>query len=158
MHRRSCVFGLSAAAASALLPSFGATPVNAQSNSKYFSGTTTDGGVQFRGTNFNAVPKKWRRQMVKYFSDEPKGTVVIDTRHHYLYLIWENNTALRYGVGVGKEGFQWFGRANVALKRRWPRWVPPDEMRERNPNLPEKMEGGLKAALEQAQAGGFVGT
>ena len=49
--------------------------------------------------------------MVQYYSDEPIGTVVIDTRNHYLYWIWENNTALRYGVGVGREGFQWFGRA-----------------------------------------------
>lgn len=127
---------------SAIVPALGVKAVRAQSNSKFFTGTATDGGFEFRRTNFGSIQKRWQRQMVKYFSDEPKGTVVVDTRNHYLYLIWENNTALRYGVGVGREGFQWFGRANVAMKKRWPRWVPPDEMRERQPDLPKVMEGG----------------
>jgi lipoprotein-anchoring transpeptidase ErfK/SrfK len=114
----------------------------AQSQGKYFKGVKSDNGFTFRTTNFSAVDRRWKRQMVKYFSDEPEGTVVVDTRNHFLYWIWENNTAMRYGVGVGREGFQWFGRANIARRARWPRWVPPAEMRKRQPELPESMEGG----------------
>jgi lipoprotein-anchoring transpeptidase ErfK/SrfK len=80
--------------------------------------------------------------MVKYFSDEPPGTVVVDTNNHFLYWVWENNTALRYGVGVGREGFQWFGRARIDRKALWPRWVPPPEMLKRQPDLPRMVEGG----------------
>ena len=116
-------------------------------NNKYIAGMGNDGGNQYLATNFDAIDPKWRRQMVQYFSDEPEGTVVVDTRHHYLYWIWENNTAIRYGVGVGKEGFQWFGRSRVAKKTRWPRWVPPKEMRERHPELPEFMDAGPKNPL-----------
>ena len=115
----------------------------AQSNaSRYFKGSTTDGGYIYPNTNFDAIDDRWKRQMVKYFSDEPQGTVVIDTNNHYMYWIWENNTAIRYGVGVGREGFQWFGRANVARKQRWPTWTPPKEMHARQPGLPQMMEGG----------------
>jgi lipoprotein-anchoring transpeptidase ErfK/SrfK len=115
---------------------------DAQATAKFFKGVATDSGFSYRSTNFEAVDPRWRRQMVKYLSAEPEGTVVVDTNNHFLYWIWENNTAIRYGVGVGKEGFQWFGRAHVARKSRWPRWVPPEEMKERTPNLPDSMEGG----------------
>jgi lipoprotein-anchoring transpeptidase ErfK/SrfK len=143
MRRRSFLAMSAAAGAGILAPALiGRASAEAQSTAKFFRGVTADGGHSFRATNFEAVDRRWRRQMVKYLSSEPQGTVVVDTRHHYLYWIFENNTAMRYGVGVGKEGFQWFGRANVARKARWPRWVPPREMRERQPNLPESMEGG----------------
>ncbi|WP_085035602.1 L,D-transpeptidase [Ensifer aridi] len=110
--------------------------------SSYFSGTAVDNGVTFRSTNFAKIDKKWRRQVVKYFSSEPIGTVVVDTRHHFLYLIMENKTAIRYGVGVGREGFKWYGRATIDRKSLWPRWTPPPEMRERHPELPQSVEGG----------------
>jgi lipoprotein-anchoring transpeptidase ErfK/SrfK len=142
MDRRNFVSGAAVVMTGLALPAVWRSNAQAQANSKYFSGVAVDGGVQYRSTNFKVIDKKWHRQMVKYFSSEPQGTVVIDTNHHYLYWIWENNTALRYGVGVGKEGFQWFGRANIANKARWPRWIPPEEMKQRSPNLPDKMEGG----------------
>jgi lipoprotein-anchoring transpeptidase ErfK/SrfK len=119
----------------------------AANNNKFIAGMASDNGNQYLATNFQAVDPRWRRQMVQYFSDEPEGTVVVDTKHHYLYWIWENNTAIRYGVGVGKDGFQWFGRSRVARKTRWPRWVPPQEMRERHPELPEFMDAGPKNPL-----------
>ena len=81
--------------------------------------------------------------MVKYKISEPAGTVVVDTRHHFLYLIIENQTAIRYGVGVGREGFKWYGRANIDRKSLWPKWTPPPEMRQapaRNCRL--SVEGG----------------
>ncbi len=142
MDRRNFIAGAATAVVGLSLPAIWRTDALAQAGSKYYKGTSVDGGVQFRRTNFEAIDKRWHRQMVKYFSSEPQGTIVIDTRNHFLYWIWENNTALRYGVGVGKEGFQWFGRANVARKKRWPTWIPPEEMKKRSPNLPDRMEGG----------------
>ncbi|MBD9449591.1 MULTISPECIES: L,D-transpeptidase [unclassified Rhizobium] len=108
----------------------------------YFSGTSIDNGVTFRSTNFAKIDRKWHRQVVKYFSSEPIGTVVVDTTHHFLYLIMENKTAIRYGVGVGREGFKWYGRATIDQKALWPRWTPPPEMRQRHPELPESVDGG----------------
>ena len=142
MDRRTFVTGAAAITAGISAPFLSLGRAAAQSNAKFFSGVTTDGEYKFKSTNFAAVDKRWQRQMVKYFSSEPEGTVVIDTNHHYLYWIWENNTALRYGVGVGREGFQWFGRANIARRARWPRWVPPEEMKLRQPSLPDAVEGG----------------
>ena len=127
------------AAAAAALP----WPALAQlTASKWFAGFTDDTGFTYRRTNFGAIKPQWKRQMVKYFSPEPPGTVVIDTPNHFLYWIWENNTALRYGVGVGREGFQWFGHARIDRKALWPRWVPPPEMHERVPGLPVLVKGG----------------
>lgn len=147
MKRRNFIKA-SLGAATALTVSGGWQGIGqAQSTAKYFTGKLSDGGHVVPGTNFASIERRWQRQMVKYFSSEPQGTVVIDTRQHFLYMIWENNTAIRYGVGVGREGFQWFGRANVARRARWPRWVPPEEMRKRQPSLPKLMVGGPKNPL-----------
>lgn len=140
MNRRAFVQGTALLGAGLALPQ--AMTRHALADNKFIRGSASDGGNAYLATNFDAVEPRWRRQMVQYFSDEPEGTVVVDTRHHYLYWIWENKTAMRYGVGVGKEGFQWFGRANIASRTRWPRWVPPEEMKLRNPKLPDSMEAG----------------
>ncbi|GGC66744.1 L,D-transpeptidase [Chelatococcus reniformis] len=108
----------------------------------YFQGDVPDNGQYYRKTNFSKIDPVWRRQLVKYYSEEPQGTVVVDTRNHFMYIIFENKTALRYGVGVGKEGFQWFGRAQVDRKQIWPSWVPPPEMLKRRPDLPTFVAGG----------------
>lgn len=108
----------------------------------FFNGTLSDNGITFRATNFNKVAPEWRRQLVHYKSPEPQGSLVVDTEHNFLYLIFENQTALRYGVGVGKEGFKWYGRAQIRRKAMWPRWVPPPEMLARRPELPKFMDGG----------------
>ncbi len=139
---RRRVLGLAAAAAGTLLMPRMAV-ANAAANA-YFNGYQEDNGFRYRRTNFNRIDPVWHRQMVKYFSPEPPGTVVVDTRNHFLYWIWENNTALRYGVGVGREGFQWFGRARIDRKALWPRWVPPPEMVKRQPDLPALVEGGAE--------------
>jgi len=136
ISRRDFVAGAASVAAAA-----GVSPAMAQ-NANWYSGTMADNGVTFRATNFGVVDPKWRRQMVIFNSQEKPGTIVIDTKTHFLYWIWENNTAMRYGVGVGKEGFQWYGRARVDRKVLWPRWVPPPEMLKRSPNLPKLVEGG----------------
>ncbi len=110
--------------------------------SSYFAGTATDSGFTYYKTNFSKIDKKWHRQVVKYKSSEPVGTVVVDTRNHFLYLIMENQTAIRYGIAVGKEGFKWYGRSTIDRKAKWPKWTPPPEMLKRNPDLPPFVEGG----------------
>ncbi|MFL5258114.1 MAG: L,D-transpeptidase [Hyphomicrobiales bacterium] len=124
-----------------------ATRVLSQRAQAYFAGTTEDNGIVFRITNWKKINPKWRRQLVRYDSTEPQGTVVVDTDNHFLYVIFENQTALRYGVGVGRDGFRWFGRARIDRKALWPRWVPPPEMRVRHPELPEYMDGGPENPL-----------
>jgi lipoprotein-anchoring transpeptidase ErfK/SrfK len=125
-----------------LATSFASNEAEAQAAS-YFAGTRTDNGVTFRATNFKKIAPKWQRQVVKFKSSEPQGTIVVDTRNHFLYLIMENKTAIRYGVGVGKEGFKWYGRSTIDRKALWPKWTPPPEMRKRHPELPEFVAGGL---------------
>jgi lipoprotein-anchoring transpeptidase ErfK/SrfK len=79
---------------------------------------------------------------VSYPTDERSGTVVIDTNARYLYLILGNGQAMRYGVGVGRPGFEWAGEHRVTRKAEWPDWTPPAEMLQRQPGLPRHMEGG----------------
>ena len=79
---------------------------------------------------------------MQYFSTEPAGSVVIDTGNHFLYLVFENRTALRYGVGVGQDGYRWYGRARIDHKVLWPRWDPPPGLRQRHPDLPVSMAPG----------------
>lgn len=118
-----------------------AAPAFAQ-RSTYFKGIEEDNGFRYRKTNFDRIDPVWHKQIVKYFSSESPGTIVVDTRHHFLYMIYKNNTALRYGVGVGKEGFKWYGRARIDRRALWPRWTPPPEMHARTPGLPQFVEGG----------------
>ncbi len=75
---------------------------------------------------------KFRRQQVTIGSQEPAGTIIVDPAHKYLYFILGGDQAIRYGVGVGRDGFAWSGRAIIGMKRRWPRWVPPESMVERD--------------------------
>jgi lipoprotein-anchoring transpeptidase ErfK/SrfK len=88
------------------------------------------------------LPARLRRQVVNYASHEPPGTVIIDTPHTYLYYIVGSGKALRYGIGVGRDGFTWSGTQSVTRKAEWPDWTPPPEMIARQPYLPRKMAGG----------------
>jgi lipoprotein-anchoring transpeptidase ErfK/SrfK len=88
------------------------------------------------------VPGKLVRQVVDYVSHQTPGTVVIDTGNTFLYLILNDGQALRYGIGVGREGFAWSGEQTVAHKAEWPDWRPPAEMLSRQPYLPRFMAGG----------------
>ena len=84
----------------------------------------------------------YRRQPVFYRTVERPGTIIIDTSDRFLYLIQPNNVALRYGIGVGRDGFQWQGLLRVTRKSEWPDWTPPPEMIARQPYLPRFMAGG----------------
>ncbi|HEX3935890.1 MAG TPA: L,D-transpeptidase [Xanthobacteraceae bacterium] len=83
-----------------------------------------------------------RRQVVNYSSDEPAGTIVIDTPHAFLYLVLGGGKAMRYGIGVGREGFTWSGTETIVRKAEWPDWIPPTEMVARQPYLPRFVAGG----------------
>jgi lipoprotein-anchoring transpeptidase ErfK/SrfK len=85
---------------------------------------------------------EYRKQLVLYRTTEPPGTIIIQTAERHLYLIQGNGRALRYGIGVGRDGFQWQGQLNITRKAEWPDWTPPPEMIARQPYLPRFMAGG----------------
>jgi len=88
------------------------------------------------------MPARLRRQVVSYATREAPGTIIIDTPNTYLYLVLGNGQAMRYGIGVGRDGFTWSGVQSITKKAEWPDWVPPPEMIQRQPYLPRHMAGG----------------
>ena len=90
----------------------------------------------------SATPERFRRTEVSFNTREAPGTIVIDTANTYLYYVLGNGRAMRYGVGVGREGFTWAGTQTVSRKAEWPDWHPPAEMIARQPYLPRFMAGG----------------
>ena len=93
------------------------------------------------------VDPKYDRQLVDYRSEEKPGTIVIDTPHHFLFLVQDNGRAMRYGIGVGRPGFTWEGVKTISAKKEWPDWRPPPEMIQRRPDLPRYMAGGPENPL-----------
>src|ERR1700712_5917128 len=85
---------------------------------------------------------EYKKTAVLYRTNEPAGTIIISTAERHLYLIQGNGRALRYGIGVGRDGFQWQGLVNITQKKEWPDWTPPPEMIARQPYLPRFMAGG----------------
>jgi lipoprotein-anchoring transpeptidase ErfK/SrfK len=85
---------------------------------------------------------QFQRQMVFYRTSEPPGTIIVHTSERHLYLVQGNGRAMRYGIGVGREGFQWQGLLKISRKQEWPDWTPPPEMIARQPYLPRFMAGG----------------
>jgi lipoprotein-anchoring transpeptidase ErfK/SrfK len=88
------------------------------------------------------LPARLRRQVVSYSTREAPGTVIIDTPNTYLYLVLGNGQAMRYGIGIGRDGFTWSGTQTITRKSEWPAWTPPPEMIARQPYLPRHMAGG----------------
>ncbi|HEU6440802.1 MAG TPA: L,D-transpeptidase [Microvirga sp.] len=89
-----------------------------------------------------AIAPQFRRQIVSYRGGQKPGTIVVDTNQKFLYLVQPGGRAIRYGIGVGRPGFEWAGRKTVSMKREWPDWRPPAEMLKRRPDLPRYMKGG----------------
>jgi lipoprotein-anchoring transpeptidase ErfK/SrfK len=89
------------------------------------------------------LPPQFHRQLVAYATNEPAGTVVIDTPHTFLYLVLGHGKALRYGIGVGRNGFTWSGTQRISRLSKWPDWHPPPEMIARQPYLPRFTAGGV---------------
>lgn len=98
----------------------------------------------------SALSPKFRRQRVAFASAELPGSLIVDTSTFFLYLVEADDTAWRYGVGLGRQGFEWSGRARVAWKRPWPTWTPPDDMIEREPDLERwsVRNGGMPPGLD----------
>jgi lipoprotein-anchoring transpeptidase ErfK/SrfK len=103
--------------------------------------------VDPEGHPMREPPPEFRRQEVDYTSSEPPGTLVIDTVDKFLYLVEPGGRAMRYGVGVGRPGFEWAGVKHVSRKAEWPDWTPPPEMLLRRPDLPRHMDGGPENPL-----------
>ncbi|MEA2893181.1 MAG: hypothetical protein QOI05_3974 [Bradyrhizobium sp.] len=88
------------------------------------------------------LPARLKRQVVSYAGREAPGTIIIDTPNTYLYLVMGHGQAMRYGIGVGRDGFTWSGTQSITKKAEWPDWTPPPEMIARQPYLPRQMAGG----------------
>ncbi|WP_414471909.1 L,D-transpeptidase [Microvirga sp. M2] len=94
-----------------------------------------------------AISPEFQRQVVSYRGSETPGTIVVDTNDKFLYLVQPGGRAIRYGIGVGRPGFEWAGRKTVSMKREWPDWRPPSDMLRRRPDLPRYMKGGIDNPL-----------
>ena len=92
-------------------------------------------------------PAGFERTRVAFQTRERPGTIIIDSRDKYLYLVESDGSATRYGIGVGREGFAWAGRERISQKAEWPNWRPPAEMLARDPSLPTYMDGGVRNPL-----------
>lgn len=90
----------------------------------------------------HGIAPQFRRQVVEYSGRHAPGTIVVDTSRRFLYLVEPGGKAIRYGVGVGREGFSWKGTQRLSRKAQWPSWRPPAAMLKRQPDLPRFMEGG----------------
>nr|WP_306269792.1 L,D-transpeptidase [Pararhizobium sp. IMCC3301] len=99
------------------------------------------------GRSTRAGKSKIKRKLVRYQTKEKPGTIIINTSERRLYHVQGNGKAMRYGVGVGRVGFQWSGVNRVSRKAEWPGWTPPAAMRKRQPGLPAYMPGGINNPL-----------
>lgn len=97
--------------------------------------------LEQRPPNFR-MDSRFLPHEVAYQRNEAPGTIVVDTAHHFLYLVEGGGRARRYGIGVARDGFSWSGAHKITAKKEWPDWIPPKEMLERQPYLPRRMAGG----------------
>jgi lipoprotein-anchoring transpeptidase ErfK/SrfK len=98
-------------------------------------GPVFDGGFEVPAVPWQKIDPRFLRQVVQDPTGERAGTIVVDTSQHFLYLVLGDGQSMRYGVGLGRAGFEWEGRANVQWKQKWPKWTPPAEMIARQPEL-----------------------
>ena len=133
-------------AAALLAPAFIATQSPAQVLSYAPAASSAfpsqDAALALPEDESSIVPERLRRAVVSYDTREAPGTIVIDTAHTALYFVLGQGRAVRYGVGVGREGFTWSGVQTISRKAEWPDWHPPAEMIARQPYLPRFMAGG----------------
>lgn len=111
-------------------------------------GAVVDSGFALPAVPIKKVDRRFHRQIVDYTTRERPGTIVVNTPNRFLYFVLPRGKAVRYGIGVGKEGFAWQGEAYIAWKQTWPKWTPPKEMIARRPDLREYGEEGMKGGLK----------
>lgn len=115
--------------------------------------SVTDGGFVIPAVPYKQIDPRYYRQQVIDPTGEAPGTIVVDTPSRFLYLVQQGGTAMRYGVGIGREGFAWQGDGVIQWRQKWPRWKPPNEMVARQPELAKYsienggMDPGLKNPL-----------
>jgi lipoprotein-anchoring transpeptidase ErfK/SrfK len=133
-----------ALAAAALLAADWATaaPLSLSGNMYAYSRADQMGPVEEQAEQSYQTPAQFRRQIVAYTGSEAPGTIIIDTPNTFLYLVQPGGRAIRYGIGVGRDGFRWSGVQHITKKAEWPDWNPPAEMIARQPYLPRFMAGG----------------
>ncbi|MBA3446912.1 MAG: L,D-transpeptidase [Pseudaminobacter sp.] len=112
-------------------------------------GSRTDAGYRLPSIPIYKVPKQFHRQIVAYDTGEKPGTIIVETGEKHLYFVLPEGQAVRYGIGVGREGFEWKGTARIASKREWPVWTPPAAMIKRQPEL-AKYAGGMEPGVGNA--------
>lgn len=108
-----------------------------------------DGKFVIPAVPYERVPEQFRRQIVRNNTGERPGTIVVETGKHFLHYTYPGGRAIRYGVGLGRAGFEWQGEAVMQWKRAWPTWTPPEEMIDRQPELRKysAANGGMKPGL-----------
>ncbi|MDO1584681.1 L,D-transpeptidase [Rhizobium oryzicola] len=110
-------------------------------------GPVTDAGFKLPAIPINRVDKKFHRQVVHFDTQERAGTIIVNTRERFLYYVMGDGKAMRYGIGVGKQGFAWAGEAYIAWKQEWPTWHPPKEMAQRKPDVARYVDDGMGPGL-----------
>jgi lipoprotein-anchoring transpeptidase ErfK/SrfK len=164
--RRTVLTGLGAAALSACSPSIdmpalelddfttGAIPTRPQigidnhvTSPDVMYASFTDEGFVLPAIPYDKVPRDYRRQIVVDPTGEQPGTIVVNLAERHLYYVLPAGEAIRYGVGIGRDGFRWSGRANIQYGKKWPAWKPPAEMIARKPEL-EKWRNGQPGGLD----------
>ncbi|MEM7069780.1 MAG: L,D-transpeptidase [Pseudomonadota bacterium] len=142
MDRRTFTLSLLSTAALAGCSSIGHP--SRQFRSAY--GAVVDGDFRLPRIPISKMDKRYLRQIVEYDTKERPGTIVVDVSNRFLYLVEPNGKAVRYGVGVGKQGFAWSGNARIGWKKEWPTWTPPARMIGRKPEL-RRWAGGMPPGL-----------
>lgn len=130
-------------AAVAALVGVAAAPASARQYYNADTNTWEERDVSSGGRSF----KKIEKTIVPYETKFKVGTIVVETSERRLYLVLPDGQAMKYGIGVGRDGFTWSGQHKITRKAEWPDWTPPAEMRKRVPDLPAHMKGGPKNPL-----------
>ncbi len=138
MRRLLPALGVAAVALAALPAAAAPFDIDILTRRPMTSGTTSDGRPKA-----SAIP----RETVAYSGPQAPGTIVVSTSERRLYYVLPGKQAIRYGVGVGRPGFEWSGAKSVTAKREWPDWTPPPQMLKRRPDLPRHMPGGIENPL-----------
>ncbi|MBB4121224.1 L,D-transpeptidase [Martelella radicis] len=147
MHIRTLLLALSF---TGLLAVTGCTTTDGMSSGKMAPisayAAINDEGIDLPRVPIAEVDDKYRRQVVDYETDEAPGTIVVDTKERLLYYVEEDGKAVRYGIGVGRDGFRWSGNAYIGRRAEWPTWYPPSAMVKRQPELKE-FAGGMEPGI-----------
>lgn len=110
-------------------------------------GARKDGDFYLPAIPIKRIDERYHRQIVRFHSSYPRGTIIVNTPQRFLYLTLGGGKAMRYGISVGRAGFAWEGEAYIQFKREWPRWTPPQEMVERTPRYAKYAKNGMAPGL-----------